>query len=547
MAVPDGIRPASLLEQRALNEYELVNSDGFAPIRPTAGRWAVVGRTTAAEFSVAHPSMSRRHAELRLTDRGVELLDLGSTNGTFVNDKALDPSTITRVAPGDDVAFGDVHYSVEALQPPEESILLSAATMESAKVQQTILAQMPLGVLDESHATSMSPATVSDPASQPGHRLTLLLEIAKHLSKQQPVEELLDKIVDITTEVMKVHRVSILILDDASEELVPKVSRHVGKGSIGSSHLPQSILRKVVQEKVAVLTENALDDDRFDGRSVILQNVCAAMCAPLLSQIGEVIGAIYVDNLSLVATYSEQDLDFLTSFAGVAGVAIENSRLSERTREQAVSLSNFERYFAPGLAEQISGETGGIELGGQRREIAVLFTDIRGFTQISEQVTPEQLAQLLNDYFTEMVDIIFDYGGTLDKFIGDAILANWGAPISRPDDADRALLAAIEMQKELAKMNETRQAEQPLIQMGVGINFGEAFVGNIGSHRRLEYTAIGDVVNVASRLCSIAGPGEIMVSEPFMQALSYRPPCEAKEPVHLKGKAEATNVHKVIW
>jgi adenylate cyclase len=523
-----------------LSRIELVNEAGFETIRPPADAWAMVGRTPLVDFTLEHASVSRRHAEVRLHDGAIEVRDIGSTNGTFVNTgDALAPNEAARVNEGDLVIFGQVSYRVQVVEAMQVDT--------TPEVSPTVLHERPLASSDSPTAVPGPPRTELGMAVAPGSRLAVLLEVAKQLSEQQPVEELLEKIVTITTAVMNVHRVAILTIDRDSGELVPQVSRRVGKGDISTSHLPRSILRRVVDEKVALVTKNAADDDRFDGRSVILQNVGAAMCAPLMAQTGDVLGVIYVDRLGFIATYSEDDLDFLTSFASVAGVAIENSRLSGRLREQAVSLSNFQRYFAPGLAEKISNETGAIELGGQRREIAVLFSDIRGFTQISENITPEQLVQILNDYFTEMVDIIFDHGGTLDKFIGDAILANWGAPISHPDDADRALLAAVEMQQELQRMNETRPEGRPLIEMGIGINFGEAFVGNIGSHRRLEYTVIGDVVNVASRLCSIAGPREIAISDPFFEALSEKPSYEAAEPVQLKGKAEKTNVRKVVW
>jgi adenylate cyclase len=147
-----------------------------------------------------------------------------------------------------------------------------------------------------------------------------------------------------------------------------------------------------------------------------------------------------------------------------------------------------------------------------------------------------------------MVDVVFAHGGTLDKFIGDAIMALWGAPIARPDDADRAARAAIAMQQRLAELNrEWRRSGRREIAVGIGINVGEVFAGNIGSHRRLEYTVLGDAVNTASRLCSQAGPGEILISEPLHRALAEPPPVAPLAPLSLKGKAQPVPVLRVEW
>jgi adenylate cyclase len=154
---------------------------------------------------------------------------------------------------------------------------------------------------------------------------------------------------------------------------------------------------------------------------------------------------------------------------------------------------------------------------------------------------------MLNDYFSEMVDIVFEHGGALDKFIGDSIMASWGAAIARPDDADRALQAAIEMQRELRAMNAGRAASEPRLEVGIGINWGEVFVGNIGSHRRLEYTVIGDPVNVASRLCSAAGRGEIIISASLLERLEHKPEVETLAPARLRGRAATTTTYRVRW
>jgi adenylate cyclase len=278
----------------------------------------------------------------------------------------------------------------------------------------------------------------------------------------------------------------------------------------------------------------------------VMQSVRSAMCAPLMGRGGSVLGIIYVDNLTATNSFSDEDLDFLIAFSGIAAIAIENSSLTDRLRREAVVLSNFQRYFAPNLAQQIASQEGEVQLGGAKRPVVIFFSDIRGFTSMSETMVPDDIARLLTEYFTEMVEIVFKHGGTLDKFMGDAIMALWGAPIAHEDDADRAMQAALEMQELLTELNRKWASEgRQQVNIGIGINFGEVFAGNIGSQQRLEYTVIGDAVNVASRLCSKAMGGDIMVSEPLVRVLKTPPPLEALEPIELKGKAKAVPVYRV--
>jgi adenylate cyclase len=189
-----------------------------------------------------------------------------------------------------------------------------------------------------------------------------------------------------------------------------------------------------------------------------------------------------------------------------------------------------------------------VELGGTKRPVVVFFSDIRGFTPMSEMMNPDEIAGLLTDYFTEMVDIVFEHSGTLDKFMGDAIMALWGAPIAHEDDADRAMQCALDQIETLEKMNakwKEKESGRPPIAIGIGINFGEVFAGNIGSNRRLEYTVIGDAVNTASRLCSSAGLNEILITESFYKQLKKPPKVEALEPIQVKGKAKKVPVYRV--
>ena len=533
-----------------MNAYKFLSTAGDQTIDVKPGQTIVVGRAVTSDFPIYDPTVSRKHAEISITDHGgVHVRDLGSANGTFVNGQQI----TEMVANGDDVVtFGKAAFKVVEVVPPARQA--PAAKEPGARPPDaTIVRQVAIkDPRKESAEVRKSGAHAIDRAMSTqeaqAQKLAMLLDISKELSKQQEVDKLLGKIVDICFEVMRVDRVSIMLLEGevSAQNLVPRVAKN-RLGDTGGVKVPTTIAQRAVEERLAILSDNAAADSRFGGASIVIQSVRSAMAAPLISSNGRVLGLIYVDSQTALSSFGDEDLEFLIAFSGIAQVAIENSQLTERIQREAVVLSNFQRYFAPDLASQIAGQAEAVQLGGTKRPVVVFFSDIRGFTSMSETMNPDEIASLLTEYFTEMVEIVFEHGGTLDKFMGDAIMALWGAPLSREDDADRAMRAAIEMQETLTKLNQKWAQEGRLqrVNIGIGINFGEVFAGNIGSDRRLEYTVIGDAVNVASRLCSKAGPGEIMISEPFYASLKRPPEVQALDSIQLKGKAQAVPVYRV--
>ena len=531
-----------------MTTYKLLSTTGDQSIDLTPGRVIVVGRAVTSDFPIYDPTVSRRHAELTLDDGGVLVKDMGSSNGTFVNGEQIGEAA---TSVDDIITFGKVAFKLIAVTPaaakppPDDGFGVKPAP-EATIVRQ--VAVEPADIEGAAARGSASEVAAPDEVADTGRRkLQLLLDISKELSKQQDVDKLLEKVVGITFQVMSVDRVSILMLEGASDELVPRISKNRLGDVGGSARVPQSIARRAVDERLAILTDNAAADERFGGKSIVMQSVRSAMCTPLMGSEGSVLGIIYVDNMTALNSFGDEDLEFLIAFSGIAAVAIENSQLTERVQREAVVRSNFERYFAPDVAQEIAGQEEAVKLGGKKRPVVIFFSDIRGFTSMSEKMNPDELATLLSEYFTEMVEIVFENGGTLDKFMGDAIMALWGAPISHGDDADRAMKAAIEMMATLDQLNQkwSQEGRDHHVQIGIGINFGEVFAGNFGSDRRLEYTVIGDAVNVASRLCSKAGPGEIMMSQPLYASLTSPPEIEALDPIQLKGKAKAVPVYRV--
>jgi len=532
--------------------FKLVSTSGEQSIDLKPGAQLVVGRAVNSDVPIYDPTISRQHAQVSARDGGVLIKDLGSSNGTFLNGSRI---TEAVAAPNDVVMFGKVAFYVREVTKGGEKPKVASDSFPAPKpAGATIVRQLPVspeGGIMSGRVKRVSLAVPAptepkerDEAAKKAKALEVLLEVSKALSTQMDLDKLLETIADFSFQVMAVDRVSIL-LGKAAEEMIPRISKsRLGEGYASARHVPRSIVSQVVNERVAVLTDNAAEDERFKGKSILMQSVRSAMGAPLMSSEGVCTGVIYVDNLTSTHAYSSDDLDFLIGFAGVASVAIENSQLADRIQREALVLSNFQRYFSPDLARQIAEHGEQVKLGGTKRDVVILFSDIRGFTSMSEKMDPDDVAQLLREYFTEMVEIIFRHGGTLDKFIGDAIMALWGAPFGTEDDSDKAMSAAIDMQRKLVELNEHwKTTGKPPVTIGIGINCGQVFAGNIGSEQRLEYTVLGDAVNTASRLCSNAGRGEIMVSEPFFRRLKSPPEVEEKKPITVKNRAQPVPVY----
>lgn len=231
---------------------------------------------------------------------------------------------------------------------------------------------------------------------------------------------------------------------------------------------------------------------------------------------------------------------------GYLGLLFERWITTERERRK--TRDAFSRYVSANVVESIMQNIEGLKLGGERRNMTVLFSDLRGFTSLSEGLRPEELVQILNRYLHEMTDIVFDEGGVLDKYIGDAVMAFWNAPFDQADHAMRAVRTAIKMKEKLREMNEKGAFGNVELRVGIGMNTGEMVVGNIGGERRYDYTVIGDSVNTASRtegLCKPYGV-EIIVTEFTKRELDNTIIFRRLDRVAVKGKKEPMRIFEVI-
>lgn len=463
----------------------------------------VLGRDPVSDLPVLDPAVSRRHAELSLdeVDSLLQVIDLGSRNGTWINGARVSRGTASA---GDTIAFGTVSFTV---RPPDTAPMRPTPALSTTDPGSTLMRER----LVPSPAQAL--ADVATSHERATARLTQLVGIAQHLGAFGDLDSLLQAIAADLFQTFDADRVAILLTtpDDTLDTRVAQ-DRH---GAIPRP-VPRAIAHGVAERQVALLTNDAGRDTRTMGESVLQQAVTSARAAPLLGGGRATIGVLYVDHLRDRAVFVERE------------TAAQQLQQATRVRE------HFERYFTPRIAARIAGATMRVLPGGVRQPVVVLFSDVRGFTAIAESLPPTQMANQLNECFSDMVDCVFRHDGALDKFIGDAIMAYWGAPEAGADDAARAVAAASDMQQALDRLNARWRTEgRPELRAGVGIHAGDAFVGNIGSPQRLEFTLIGDTVNVANRLCGLAQAREVLVSEPVVQALGEAVSCRRRPDLHV--------------
>jgi adenylate cyclase len=344
-----------------------------------------------------------------------------------------------------------------------------------------------------------------------GRLLRLLSEISKTLVAMQPLEKVLNRVVELVFEVVPAERAFLLLRDSIDQPLSARVMRNRDGSVPAKVSISRTIVNTVMRDRVAMLAKDALYDSRLHASdSIQSMNIRSFMCAPLWNQ-NDVIGVLYCDN-PRSKKFITDDLEVFAALCNYAAVAIEQARLSLRLLEETRRRERLTRYHSPGVINRIlqEGDAEGAFMT-QEHDVSVMFCDIVGFTTMCEHAEPQQIGEMLNDFFGRMAEVIFEHDGTLDKFIGDAILAVFGAPFDQPDHATRAVGAALAMQRELARAN----AEHPdrALRMRIAINSGRALTGDIGSPKRREFTVLGDVVNTASRIESqVAEPDQIVIS-----------------------------------
>lgn len=387
--------------------------------------------------------------------------------------------------------------------------------------------------------------------------LEMLYEMSKTLGTVFDLKEIFEKATDLIFRVTPSERVVALLADetldgkilDYSLYTIAAKTRGAAPEAIEENlSISRTITQKVMREKVALLSQDAKTDKEFSGaESIVSQGVRSTICAPLITE-SNVHGVVYADRLDPFATFSQDDLELISAVAAQTAVAVETIKAHKRLAREEVARANYSRFMPEYVVKELLEKPDSFRLGGVNQTITVLFADIRGFTAFSEGEKPERVVNLLNKYFTAMTEIIFEYGGTLDKYLGDGLMAIFGAPTASDHDADNAVKTAIAMQNALKDLNaELKTAGFKEIAIGIGLHTGVATIGYIGSERRSEYTAIGDTVNLASRLESAAAGGQILISEATGRACKESFQIRKCQPLQVRNRVQPVSLFEVKW
>lgn len=508
-----------------------------------------IGRTEGNDLVLNHPSVSRKHARFEKRGDAWWIVDLKSTNGVKINGNLVAEA---QVNPGDSLSVGSVQLELKA--PP--SVEFTGDSMfdnPSGTVIRRISdfnSEFGLEVGDLMQPAAARPAEpgVERAAVTREKIFQVLVQVAKVLLQSEELQSVLQTVMDIIFKYLPVER-GLLILFDDTGAAIPKLTKF-REGSDGQDiPISRTILKMVAEQQVALMTSNALEDVRLlGGKSIAIHGIRSAMCVPLWNK-SRVIGAVQVDSPIHIGRFVEEDLDLLTALANFAAVAIERAQLSEKIEHERKIRSKMERYHSPAVIEEIvRGVVKSDETEIRFAEVSILFADISGFTTISEKKKPEEVSEFLSHFFSCAVESIFAYGGTLDKFIGDAVMAFFGAPIPQEDHADRAVLAGLMMQRLVGEWNADREKTSlPPVRIRVGINSGPAVVGNVGTEKRVDYTVLGSSVNIASRLESgVAKPGQLVISQNTLDRVVGSFETEPLGEFALKGLQQKMPVYAVL-
>jgi adenylate cyclase len=497
-----------------------------------------IGRHPENTIQVLDRIISKNHAQIqRAADGRFLLRDLGSLNGSFLRGERVSERYLLD---GDEVTMGSTR--IVFVDKPKADDALQRVTIAPGLTESHIR-----GRIQANTGDFMPERQIADDKilRRDYERLRIGHELARAVGVELDLDKLLPKILDKAFELVGADR-GVILLRNKAGVLEPRYVKTRSGKSDPNIVLSKTVMAEVETNKAAVLSSDATMDARFSGaHSIIMQGIRSTMTLPLL-QGGDLLGIMHLDSLFTSNAFTEKDLQVCTGMAAQAAMSIQNARLATRIEQEAQTRAQISRLIPPSVVEQVVKGELVIEKGGRLAEVTMLFSDIRGFTTMSDGRPAQEIVNTLNEYFEVMVDILFKYTGTLDKFVGDEIIGLFGAPIAIDDAPFKAVSCALAMLQALEEFNRTRAAEnQAPIRIGIGINTGNVITGSIGSTRALQYTAIGDAMNVASRLVNVAGSGEIIASESTYRAVAGRVEAIALPPVKVKGKAEELKVFRI--
>lgn len=519
-----------------------------------AGDETYIGRALDRnEVVLNEGQVSRQHALIRRNGQSFTLLDLDSANGTFINGQRVREHPLK-----DGESFTISKYTIQfkdATRTP--SVRFASHEIDGTVVMRTpgeiaaVIPPMDKAAISQAEPGARSVLDYVDVLRKKAETLARIYELNQMLASDFSQEDIFRKVSEMVFRLTPADRFLVLLKDPESGELSTVAAEFRNPASAqagGEVAISKTVVQRVMEERVSLLSFDTHSDARFvQAKSIVLQNISSVMCAPLLSK-DNVLGIIYVDCRESMKLLREDDLDLLNAVAAETSIAVDNALTHKRLVREELARAKYRRFMPPHVVDEILANPNTLSLGGTNSCITALFSDIRGFTSMSEMLKPQVVVQILNEYFADMTPIVFEYQGLLDKFMGDGLMALFGVPYASDDAASSAVAAAIAMQRRMTKVNEGLVAEGlSEITIGIGINTGTATVGYIGSRERTDYTAIGDAVNLAARLEKQAQAGQIIISSFTFEAIGKNFAVRPAGEIRVKGRQEPVGIYEVLW
>lgn len=432
--------------------------------------------------------------------------DLNSTRGTLVNGAEIKAHVKQQFRPGDLIAVGETILRLDATAieaSPKQTNYLEQGTVLFPEIQP---GDSGVHVAEDASATFADAVRVKGVAEEAARRLKLICDLPLQFAGKNQLELLLRTIVDRMVDVIpNAESWGLVLHDPKSDQLLLKAYRSAGVCTVS-----ETLARRAVNSRKAFIWRRSLEAD-IQG-TLLEAPIAAGMYAPLLWE-GDALGVICADGHKAEAIFTEDDLRLMILLAGYAAMAVATHRLQEKLRVESAIKANLLRQFSPAVAERLLAHRGQFQLGGERSEVTLLYSDIRGFTKMSADMEPDRILETLNEYFADLVPVVFAHHGSIDKYMGDGILAVFGSPEPDPCHHEHAVRAAVKLQAAVARLNAERALRGvPTRDIGIGIHAGEVVQGFVGTAERMEFTVIGDAVNRAARYGAAAQGKEILIS-----------------------------------
>ncbi len=544
----------------------IVKQGGTSRDMPLTKENFCIGRTPENDLEVKDSLISRRHSSIiKKGDRHI-LYDLGSSNGTYVNREKVEMKVLED---GDVIRLGDTEITYNDERPKQKTGARTTGEVRAVGpgAQQEGMADIGGNRYIVQHVDDVAKSysfDITDALSQglslrdirkevQGEKAAkeskmffILFQVGKALSAAPTLDAMLQISMKLIFEVINSERGVIFTPSADGQSLAPTLAYVRGKGIVPGSeiHISSTITNQVVNEKVSIVTSDALQDPRFmQGQSIVQYNIRSALCVPLWEE-QRVYGAIYLDNLAKTYAFTRDDLDLLTAIANLIATRIKSEELHEKLRREEVLRNNLQKYHSPDVVEYLLSHGGEVSLEVTDREVTVMFADVESSTKMAEALGPQRVAELLNQFFEMATSAIFEHKGSVNKFIGDEVMAIWNAPLDLADHALEAVKSAVKLLKEVERHNRANPDHK--FNVRLGINTGKVVAGNVGTHVRLEYTVIGDTVNVAKRLTGFPQVNRIVVGPNTYEAIKGFFQAKDLGDTIIKGREKSMHAYEIV-